>query len=271
MEEKLCIICGSKAKYDLCYSCFTEKNKIKTDLEGSTNTLEDTKDYYNNLKYNIFKLKRMDYAKTACLKLLSIGEVLEQQYKQKGYIEKSKKDAEDLLLKKKAYLESLKNKNEGVVEEQVQQQPDDRSILIQEEQLGSDEILDYRRVYPMTYRCKDGHYVRSKAERIIDDSLFEAQILHVYEKRVVNEDNEEEYYPDFYLPFEGKTFGKEKGIYIEFFGLEDNEKYMKTELKKLAYYKSKGYDVIEVRDKNISCIDEYLEDEIRKINKKHNN
>ena len=121
----------------------------------------------------------------------------------------------------------------------------------------------------MTYRCKDGHYVRSKAERIIDDSLFDAQILHVYEKRVVNEDNEEEYYPDFYLPFEGKTFGKEKGIYIEFFGLEDNEKYMKTELKKLSYYKSKGFDVIEVRDKNISCINEYLEDEIRKINKKY--
>ena len=114
MEEKLCIICGSKAKYDLCYNCFVEKNKIKTELEGSTNTLEDTKDYYNNLKYNIFKLKRMDYAKTACLKLLAIGEVLEQQYKQKGYIEKSKKDAEDLLLKKKAYLESLKNKNEGI-------------------------------------------------------------------------------------------------------------------------------------------------------------
>lgn len=149
-----------------------------------------------------------------------------------------------MLLKKKAYLESLKSKKECEVEEQVQQHQDDRSILIQEEQLGSDEILDYRRVYPMTYRCKDGHYVRSKAERIIDDSLFEAQILHIYEKRVVNEDNEEEYYPDFYLPFEGKTFGKEKGIYIEFFGLEDNEKYMKTELKKLAYYKSKGLDVI---------------------------
>ena len=270
MEEKLCIICGSKAKYDLCYSCFTDKNKIKTELEGSTYTLEDTKDYYNNLKYNIFKLRRMDYAKTACLKLLAIGEVLEQQYRQKGYIEKSKKDAEDLLLKKKAYLESLKNKKEGEVEEQAPQQTDDRSILVQEEQLGTDEIIDYRRVYPMTYRCKDGHYVRSKAERIIDDSLFEAQILHVYEKRVVNEDNEEEYYPDFYLPFEGKTFGKEKGIYIEFFGLEDNDKYMKTELKKLAYYKSKGFDVIEVRDKNISCIDEYLEDEIRKINKKNN-
>lgn len=269
MEDKLCIICGSKTKYDLCYNCYVEKNKIKTELEGSTNSLEDTKDYYNNLKYNIFKLKKMDYAKTACLKLLAIGEVLEQQYEQKGYIQKAKNDAEDLLAKKKAYIKSLKNKKEAETENSTSNQVDERSILIQEEQLGTDEILDYRRVYPMRYRCKDGHYVRSKAERIIDDSLFEMQILHVYEKRVVNEDNEEEYYPDFYLPFEGKTFGKEKGIYIEFFGLEDDEKYMKTELKKLNYYKSKKLDVIEVRDKNISCIDEYLEDEIRKINKKH--
>lgn len=37
MDEKLCIICSSKAKYDLCYNCFVEKNKIKTELEGSTN------------------------------------------------------------------------------------------------------------------------------------------------------------------------------------------------------------------------------------------
>ena len=55
MDEKQCIICGSKAKYDLCYNCFVEKNKIKIELEGSTNTLEDTKDYYNNLKYNILR------------------------------------------------------------------------------------------------------------------------------------------------------------------------------------------------------------------------
>ena len=31
MDEKQCIICGSKAKYDLCYNCFVEKNKIKTE------------------------------------------------------------------------------------------------------------------------------------------------------------------------------------------------------------------------------------------------
>lgn len=40
---------------------------------------------------------------------------------------------------------------------------------------------------------------------------------------------------------------------------------MKTEIKELAYYKTKGFNAIEARDKNISCIDEYLEDEIRKL------
>lgn len=44
---------------------------------------------------------------------------------------------------------------------------------------------------------------------------------------------------------------------------------MKIEIKKLTYYKIKGFDVIEVGDKSISCINEYLEDEIRKVNKKH--
>lgn len=268
MEEKTCLICGAKAKYDLCYNCFVEKNKIKTELEGSTNSLEDTKDYYNNLKYNIFKLKKMDYAKTACLKLLALGEVLEQQYGQKGYVQKSKNDAEELLKKKKAYLELLKNKKEDEKEESLESET--LNDQVKEEQQGTDEILDYRRVYPMTYRCKDGHYVRSKAERIIDDILFENQILHVYEKRVVNEENDEQYYPDFYLPFEGNPFGKAKGIYIEFFGLEDNEKYMRTEKKKVAYYKSKGFDVIEIRDKNIGNIEDYLQDQIRLVNRKYN-
>lgn len=115
------------------------------------------------------------------LKLLALGEVLEIQYKQKGYIDKAKKDAEDLLNKKKSYLGSLNNKKDEN-EEKEENKLDDRSVLVQEEQLGSEEILDYRRVYPMTYRCKDGHYVRSKAERIIDDSLFEAQFYMFVKK-----------------------------------------------------------------------------------------
>jgi len=71
------------------------------------------------------------------------------------------------------------------------------------------------------------------------------------------------------LPFLGRTVGEARGVYIEFFGMENDKKYVDNEKKKLAYYKSKDYDVIEVRDNNINCIDDYLDDELRKIKRKY--
>ena len=35
------------------------------------------------------------------------------------------------------------------------------------------------------------------------------------------------------------------------------------------FYKSKGFDVIEVRESNINCIEDFLDDQIRKIKKKY--
>lgn len=257
--EKVCILCGANSKYDLCYSCYQEKNAIKKELLESTSNLEDTKDYYNNLKYNIFKLKDMDYAITACNKLIALGEILEEKYGCKDYIEKAKKDASELLEKKRAYLKSLQEQN--VSSEQIVDETGQEKVV--EEVDSNIEWQDFRRVYPMNIRCKDGHYVRSISEKIIDDYLFTNKILHIYEKRVINENNDETYYPDFYLPYEGR------GIYIEFFGLEDNEKYLATEKKKINYYKSQGFDVVEVRKANVECIDDYLETQIRKIKKKY--
>lgn len=275
--DNSCIICKKQAKYDLCYSCYTNKNKIKEELEGSVSTFDDAKDYYNNLKYNIFRLKDIDYAKTACTKLMAIGEILEVQYKQKDQISKAKDDVINLLSKKQEYLDLLKSKNENKANESKEEKnqeleeanEDDRDKIVEEKVLSNEAVLDYRRVYPMTFRCKDGHYVRSKSEKFIDNYFFENQIIHVYEQRVVNPKNEETYYPDFFLPYDGKLTGPTKGIYIEFFGLEDNEKYMATEKKKLAFYEASGFDVIVVRERNISNVDEYLEDEIRKINNKY--
>ena len=261
-----CIICGSDAKYDLCYSCYKKKENILKELEGSTNTLEETKDYYSNLKYNIYKLKNMDYAKTACLKLIALGSVLENTYDVKDNENKAKKDAVELLKKKEEFLAG-KRKNDELSEERVPEVKTEDGNIIKEEMNVKDEILDYRRVYPMNFRCKDGHYVRSKAEKMIDDYLFDKRIIHVYEKKVINEEKDEEYYPDFYLLL--NVNNQEIGVYLEFFGLEDDEKYMATEKKKLDYYKKKKFNVIEVRDKNTGNLEDYLDSEIIKIKKKY--
>ncbi len=253
--ERKCIICGKDSDFDLCLECFLKKNDIKKELDISVNNYDDTKDYYNNIKYNILKLRNDNYLINGCCKLIALGEIIEDKFKTKDFSIKAKKDLILLLDKKKNYLNN-KNKEKEDKEEVVE--IDDCNVFWQ----------DYRRVYPMNIRCKDGHYVRSRAEKIIDDYLYENQIIHIYEHRVVNEFNDETYYPDFYLPFLGNVVGENRGIYIEFFGKEDDKKYVNNEKKKPAYYKSKNYDVIEVRDNNINCIDDYLDDELRKIKKK---
>lgn len=263
-NDKKCIICGKEAKFDLCISCFKQKQKIASELEGSTNSLDDTKDYYNNLKYNIFKLKNMDYARTACIKLLALGDCLVNTYSLKEYAEKAKNDAIDLLKRKEDFLSKNKKPQSDEIAPEVKTEDGN---IIHEENTAKDEILDYRRVYPMNFRCKDGHYVRSKSEKMIDDYLYEKRIIHVYEKKVINEDNGEEYYPDYYLIINnGNT---EINIYLEYFGLEDDEKYMATEKKKIAFYKSKGFNIIEVREKNTGNLEDYLDSEILKIRKKY--
>ncbi|MBO4623279.1 MAG: hypothetical protein J5691_05255 [Bacilli bacterium] len=259
-----CIICGKEAKYDLCLDCYKKKQKIASELEGSTNTLDDTKDYYNNLKYNIFKLKNMEYAKTACLKLLALGDCLQKTYGLSEYGKKAKNDAVDLLKKKEEFLNSKTKKQE--ISEEVPEVKTEDGNIIREEKATRDEILDYRRVYPMNFRCKDGHYVRSKSEKMIDDYLFEKRIPHIYEKKIINEELNEEYYPDFFLIINNGN--EEINVILEYFGLEDDEKYVATEKKKLDFYHSNKFNIIEVREKNTGNLEDYLDMQILKIKRK---
>ena len=69
---------------------------------------------------------------------------------------------------------------------------------------------DFRKKYPAEYRTKDGHYVRSKAELTIDDSLYLWGIVHAYEKKLPN--TEENVYSDFHIP---SGNGRPKAVYIE--------------------------------------------------------
>ena len=80
---------------------------------------------------------------------------------------------------------------------------------------------NFRDKFKAEYRTNDGHYVRSRAEVIISNWLFSECIAHAYEKRVPIE---EDVYCDFYIP-KGK-------IYIEFWGYEDDEKYLARKQKK---------------------------------------
>ena len=113
---------------------------------------------------------------------------------------------------------------------------------------------DFREKFKAEYRTSDGHYVRSRAELVIANWLFVEGIAYAYEKRVPIK---EDIYCDFYIP-KGK-------VYIEFWGLEDDETYLKRKEKKIELYKKYNLNLIEIDNNTINNIDDYLPKELLKF------
>lgn len=106
---------------------------------------------------------------------------------------------------------------------------------------------DFRNKFPATHRAADGHMVRSRAEMLIDNWLYMAEIVHAYERKLPIE---EDMYCDFYIPT-----GK---VYIEFWGLENDPKYQARKAKKQAIYEKYGFNLIELGDADVQNLDDIL-------------
>jgi hypothetical protein len=111
---------------------------------------------------------------------------------------------------------------------------------------------EFRQKFPTKYRTQDGHRVRSRAEVMIDDYLYLKNIAHAYERRLPID---EEVLCDFFIPA-----GR---VYIEFWGLEENEKYQERKKKKLEIYAKEGLQLIELNDKDIQSLDDILPRKLR--------
>lgn len=107
--------------------------------------------------------------------------------------------------------------------------------------------FNFRKKFPAEHRTSDGHFVRSKAEAIIDDWLYNNGVVHAYEKCVPIE---EDMYCDFYIP--------EKRVYIEYWGYENKPKYLERKEKKIALYEKYDLSLIELIDKDIQNLDDVL-------------
>ena len=106
-------------------------------------------------------------------------------------------------------------------------------LLIKVSNCENIELLDES--YEGIYVCKDGHVVKSKSERDIDNYLFQKKIPHAYEKALLIDG--ETFHPDFYLP--------EQSLYIEHWGYDNsNVEYTKTKNYKLEKYKKEGITLI---------------------------
>jgi len=118
--------------------------------------------------------------------------------------------------------------------------------------IRSDEV-GFREKFPAKHRATDGHMVRSRGEMLIDNWLYAAQVIHAYERKVPIE---EELYCDFYLPT-----GK---VYLEFWGMESDPAYAVRKKIKVELYRKNGLNVIELKDEDISNLDDKLPAELRK-------
>lgn len=126
------------------------------------------------------------------------------------------------------------------------------------------ELLDES--YEGRYTCKDGHIVKSKSERDIDNYLFEAGIAHAYEKELsYGASDKEVLHPDFFLL---DYLGKGKHVYIEHWGYEENNiQYTQTKKFKMPIYKKLGITLINTYEKtDAKDIDSALTRKIKKEN-----
>lgn len=118
---------------------------------------------------------------------------------------------------------------------------------------------DIRKKWEAKIRCDDGHYVRSKAEMIIDDYLYRYNYVHAYEKKPFFESEPDAVIlSDFYIPTHD--------VYIEYWGL-DNKKYKENQERKIKLYKDNKMNLIELTDQDIKHLDDILPRELFKYKK----
>lgn len=140
----------------------------------------------------------------------------------------------------------------------------DKQLLFKITACSNVELLDDS--YEGRFHCKDGHIVKSKSEREIDNYLFGHNISHAYEKSLPYGASEKETItPDFYLP---NYLGENKHVYIEHWGYnENNIHYTKTKKFKTQIYKDLKITLISTFEKtDTSDIDATLD---RKLNKNY--
>jgi len=106
---------------------------------------------------------------------------------------------------------------------------------------------NFREKFPATIRTKDGHMVRSRAEVLVDNALYDYKLVHAYERKLPIE---EDVYSDFFIPT--------KNVYIEFWGMEDDAKYAERKKKKIEIYKKYEFKLIELNDSDILNLDDHL-------------
>jgi hypothetical protein len=240
VNDGLCVVCGDKSTPDtpLCSYCYKSLKKFY-------NRGEDLSYCNKELKYAILKLfaffdhlendKIVDSKTEFLLDFALLARPLVQEEDNDPFFENKDRQIEKLTQENKLLNEKLSQLSTDVI---------------------SDNSIDPRKRWEAKYRANDGHYVRSRAEILIDNWLFLKGIRHIYEKQVTFP-NGEKCLCDFYLP--------DYSAYIEFWGIKDADYLERKNTKSLLYKTIPNVNLIELDDKSLENLDDILENYISNL------
>ena len=237
--ESTCIICGELSNgKPQCKDCYYEMIDFKDSLDKNSKAFE-LKDYYYNLKSNIYRMKTFDYVKSNCNKLLAIAISLKELYRDESLTDRVYNETREIIQSKKP----IENK--------------ETTAYAKTQDTHKEEII----------RTNDGHYVKSDPESVIDDILYDLRIVHCYEKKVPIDADEQTLTCDWFIP----VTDNRHGIYIEYWGM-NTESYKKNKERKRKAYREHEIPLIEIEKddyKDKQGLSDRIVSEINALAKKH--
>lgn len=225
-----CIICGEKTNNNFlfCPKCY------KTSIKEIKNSFDHNRDrkkilnHYNSLKeVSLECYNKEDLIDTICL-MYALAEELNDIYKN-----------DYLLNKVPSHIQEAFKKFE------------EKKLVKEQNNKETFNDIDFRKKWPAEHQCEDGHYVRSLSEMAIDNWLYNHNYVHAYEKSVYMETEPEAVVlSDFYIP--------EADLYIEFWGLEDDERYNNRKQIKIKLYDDNQYLREDLSEKDIKRLNDIM-------------
>lgn len=234
-EDGKCIVCGEDSpRGSLCRDCYYEMVDYKDSFDKNAKCFE-LKDYYFNLRSNIYRMSNFKYIQSNCNKLMALAILTKTLYEDESLTDRIVSDIKTIIEKKKP-------KEEQKTSEYSKTQDSKK-----------EEIL----------RTADGHYVKSNPEAIIDDILYEQRIVHCYEKKVTSISSDEQTIVcDWFIP----VLSTRQGIYIEYWGMNTKE-YLANKVRKKKAYDEHNIPLIEIEKDDINDRQGLADRIIREINK----
>lgn len=244
-----CYICGNYTanNYIFCKKCYHNVQKIYNNFDYYDDEFEIRDEYFEIRKNcqttNIPEKKLDNYIMT----MYALAELCKNEYGETYLIERVESDLKNLIT---IFFDNKKK-------------TEDKKVILntkkEKNNLSNFNDKDYRNQWPREIQCEDGHYVRSRGEKIIDDWLYHHNIVHAYEKSVYMKTNPQDVIlSDFYIP---------KGnVYIEFWGITNNNDYETRKQYKILLYNKNNYNRIDLDNSHINRIDDIMPRMLGKFN-----